>query len=491
MSEPPPEAKPDYATIIRNTFLVGGGSVLNLIIGLVRTKIIAVLLGPAGIALFGVFNQLVEVIRSSFSLGLGTSGIRQIAASHAAGDAERVSRVVRTLRLTTWITGGAGGLFTLVSAGWLAALTFGENAAEKQAPIALLGLAVLFLALKTGQGCVVSGTRQLGHYMRISLGGSVASVLASVPCVYFLGINGVAPAVVVSFGGTLLVSWWYSRQIPIADASLSRSQAWHEAKLLVAFGLPIMATGIVGTVSPYIERIIILRHIGVDQLGQYQAAFSLTGVAVTLVLGVMSADFYPRLVAHAAEPARFDDEMNAQIEVALLISAPILMVLSAFALFWVKLLYSSHFIAAAELLPIMCLGVIGRIMASPLRMALLAKHRGKTGFAVEIVTVGTGLLAIYHFAEYWGLLGCAWAFTSLHLLTAIMLSAFMPILCHQRVHHSNMLLSLLLTAFVLLPLLINEFLPDSIHQWPLTLGVTLAASAYCFLRLRKRSRTNP
>lgn len=480
------QQRPDYLSIIRNTVLVGGGSVLNMAIGLVRTKVIAVLLGPAGIALFGVFNQIVEVVGATFSLGLGTSGIRQIASSHAAGDAGRVSRIVQTLRRTTWVTGLAGAMFTAGFASLIARLTFGPEAPSYVWPIALLGLAVLFRALTTGQACIVSGTRQIGHFMRISLGGSIASVLAAVPCAYVWGMHGVAPAVVASIGASLLVSWWYSRKIRIADAPCSREQAWHEARLLIAFGLPIMATGIVGTFSPYFERVILLRFIGIEMLGQYQAAFALAGVTVTFVLGVMSADFYPRLVAHADEPERFDAEMNAQIEVALAMALPALAALAAFSGFWIHLLYSDQFAQAADVLLIMSLGVVGRIIASPLRMALLAKHKGKTSFLVESVATGLGLALISILAPGMGLLGCAWAFAALHLLTAALLVAFLPALARQRVRAANIWRALFSIA-LLGALLANHFLiTDPLLRGSASWGLPLAAAAYAFKAMQKR-----
>lgn len=489
MSQKLKASRPDYFGIIRNTLLVGGGSIANMAIGLVRTKVIAVLLGPTGIALFGIFNQIVEVIGATFSLGLGTSGIRQIASSHAAGDTSRVSKIVQTLRRTTWITGLAGAMFTTACSLAIARFTFGDQAPGYVWPIAFLGVAVLFRALTTGQGCIVTGTRQLKYFIRISLGGSIASVCLSVPCVYYWGLDGIAPAVVASAGAGLLISWWYSRKIEIVSVLCSRAESLQEAKLLIAFGLPIMATGIVGTLSPYFERVILLRYIGIELLGQYQAAFALAGVAVTFVLGVMSADFYPRLVAHAEEPERFDAEMNAQIEVALLLAAPALATLSAFSGFWIHWLYSDKFSQATDVLIIMSLGVIGRIMGSPLRLALLAKHKGKTGFVVELVATSIGLTLITLLAPSLGLIGCAWAFALLHLASALLLATFLPFLAKQHVSFANFIraISILL---LLIALLLNHFLVNTkAIQITVAWVLPVLALAFTFNALIRRLRS--
>ena len=49
----PPVAKHSYGQILRSSATIGGASIVNLAIGIVRTKAMALLLGPAGIGLIG------------------------------------------------------------------------------------------------------------------------------------------------------------------------------------------------------------------------------------------------------------------------------------------------------------------------------------------------------------------------------------------------------------------------------------------------------
>jgi antigen flippase len=47
--------KESYGQILKSSALVGGSSVLNVGIGIIRTKAMAMLLGPAGFGLFGLY----------------------------------------------------------------------------------------------------------------------------------------------------------------------------------------------------------------------------------------------------------------------------------------------------------------------------------------------------------------------------------------------------------------------------------------------------
>ena len=61
------------------TAWIGGSSAANLLIGLVRTKAMAMLLGPAGFGLMGVFTAIADLARSVAEMGINSSGVRQIA----------------------------------------------------------------------------------------------------------------------------------------------------------------------------------------------------------------------------------------------------------------------------------------------------------------------------------------------------------------------------------------------------------------------------
>ncbi|MCB1507177.1 MAG: O-antigen translocase, partial [Hyphomicrobiaceae bacterium] len=68
-----------YRTILRSSSIMGGASVINVLIGLLRMKLVAVLLGPAGIGLIGLLQNLMQAASGVAAMGLGTVGVRQIA----------------------------------------------------------------------------------------------------------------------------------------------------------------------------------------------------------------------------------------------------------------------------------------------------------------------------------------------------------------------------------------------------------------------------
>jgi len=50
------ESSASYRRILKSSSIIGGASFLNIVVGLVRTKILAVLLGPAGVGLVSLYR---------------------------------------------------------------------------------------------------------------------------------------------------------------------------------------------------------------------------------------------------------------------------------------------------------------------------------------------------------------------------------------------------------------------------------------------------
>src|ERR1700688_1274296 len=78
-AEQAPIEKGTYGQIVKSSALIGGSSVLNIAIGIVRTKVMAMLLGPAGFGLFGVYGSIANLTQSVAGMGINSSGVRQIA----------------------------------------------------------------------------------------------------------------------------------------------------------------------------------------------------------------------------------------------------------------------------------------------------------------------------------------------------------------------------------------------------------------------------
>src|ERR1700757_2427043 len=94
----PVSEKHSYGQILKSSALVGGSSAMNIAIGIVRTKAVAMLLGPAGFGLFGLYGSIANLAQSIAGLGINSSGVREIAEAVGSEDVERIARTTAVLR---------------------------------------------------------------------------------------------------------------------------------------------------------------------------------------------------------------------------------------------------------------------------------------------------------------------------------------------------------------------------------------------------------
>src|SRR5258708_34509304 len=103
--------KHSYGQILKSSALVGGSSAVNIAIGIVRTKAMAILLGPAGFGLFGLYGSIADLTQSIAGLGINSSGVRQIAEASATGDTTQMARTAAVLRRISLVLGILGAAF--------------------------------------------------------------------------------------------------------------------------------------------------------------------------------------------------------------------------------------------------------------------------------------------------------------------------------------------------------------------------------------------
>ena len=368
----------------------------------------ALLLGPAGFGLMGILTTIADLTRSLAEMGINNSGVRQIAEASASGDTQRIARTVTILRRSALVLGIVGAAALAALSRQVAEVTFGS--ADYAGAVALLSLAVFFRLVADGQGALLQGMRRVGDVAKIGVLGAVAGTALSIPLVYWLGEQGVAPSLVVVAAVTFVISWRYSRRVEIAQAKLSAVDVREEVNALLRLGLAFMASALVTVAAAYVVRIVLIRHEGLEAAGLYQAAWTIGGMYVTFVLQAMGTDFYPRLVGVASVDAECNRLVNEQAHVSLLLAGTGVLATLTLAPWVVSLLYSKDFEAATDVLRWVCFGMALRVVTWPLGYILVAKGEKAlfVGIDVAWAVVNVGLTVVC--VRRYGLTGAGIAF---------------------------------------------------------------------------------
>jgi len=461
-----------YREILRASSIIGGAQGINYLIGMVRTKLVAVLLGPTGVGLLGLYISATGLVGTIAGMGIGSSGVREISEAHGSGDPQRMAHSLKTLRRACWITGILGWILTAAFSYPLSVWTF--NSPEYAWAIALLGVTTLFGSISSGQSALIQGTRRIGDLARLSVIGVLAGTTVAVVLYWFLGEKGVVPVLITTAALNLGFTWWFARKIHILKVDQSFAETWQNSKRLLRLGLAFMWSGLLSAAVSLAIRSIIVRTFGLEANGIYQAAWGISGMFAGFILGAMGTDFYPRLTAIADDHPAMVRLVNEQTEIGILLALPGLVGTLIFAPWVMKIFYSSQFLPGGELLPWFVLGIFGRVISWPLGFIVLALGAGKWFvFSETLFSLGQ-LVLTFWMVKNVGLWGVGIAFALLYLFCTVFWVFLSRHLIAFQWSKKVVIMLAESTFFVGVAFLARRFLPE----WAtLCLGGTLSAAS--------------
>jgi PST family polysaccharide transporter len=409
-----------HRQIFKSTALIGGAQIINMGIGIVRTKALAVLLGPSGMGLAGLYMSATSLIGSVAGLGLNASGVRQIAEAAGTQDETRIARTIITVRRVALISGIVGMLAVLALAPLLSRTTFGDH--NHVFGIGLMSLTLLFGGISAGQSALLQGLRRLRDLATSQIMGVLFGAVVSVALVWWLRQQGIVPYLVAISAFGILLSWWFARRVPVQRVTVTWRETLAESRSLLGLGLAFTVSAFISSSTAYLTRVLVQRQLGMEAVGIYTATWTLSAYYVGFVLSAMGVDFMPRLTAAANDHPTMNRLVNEQTEMGVLIAVPGVLATLTLAPWVMKVFYSGAFVQGADVVRWQILGVFLRVVSWPMGYMLIAKGKGLlftlTELASGMVNVGLIFLCI----KLWKLEGVGIAFALLYVfVTALMI----------------------------------------------------------------------
>jgi len=307
--------------------------------------------------------------------------------------------------------------------------------------------------VSAGQSALIQGMRRISDLASQNVLAAVLGTSVAIALVWVFREGGIVPSLIGVWAAMLFSSWYFSRRIQIAPASVTLSDVWHESAALLKLGTAFMSSAFLTMGAAYVIRIIVLRSQGMEGAGLYQSAWSIGGLYVGFILQAMGADFYPRLTAVHRDNVECTRLVNEQAQISLLLAGPGVMATLTLAPLVLSLFYSAQFAGAVVLLRWICLGMMMRVVAWPMGFIVLAKGAQQIYFFTEIAA------AVVHVGLAWllipivGINGAGMAFFGLYVWHSVLIYAVVRRLCTFEWSASSLTLGLIflpLTAVVFL-----------------------------------------
>ncbi len=406
--------KNSYKSIAKATSLFGGVQVFQIILNLVRGKIIALLLGASGMGVNSLLVSSITMINNISGLGLNFSAVREISKSSETGDINKISVTIKIFRRWLILTSALGSIIVICFSPALSHFAF-KNQNYTWAFI-LLSVMLVFNTLTTGNTALLQGTRNLKSFAKLSLTGSLIALCISSPLYYFWGIKAIVPSLILASAVSYLFSVYYTSKLKTTSVNVSTKKTISSGLEMVKLGITMMGATFIGSLVNYLVNTFICSYGSTADLGLYQAGMSITSQSVGLVFTAMSIDFFPRLAAISDDNFKIKKMVNQQGEITLLLATPVLILLALTAPLLIRILLSSEFMPITTFIRVLALGMAFKASSYSIGAISFAKGDKKTFFLLEGCYTNISTL-LFNIVGYWlgGLIGLAYSFLFMHI----------------------------------------------------------------------------
>lgn len=423
--------------------LVAAGSTITL--SIVRTKITAHYLGPAGVGLVAEILQLVALAMVPAGLFVGPALISQVASARQSANSRRQQLLTHTAIAGCLISGFLGSAFAIATG---AHLFF--PALNGAAPlIAAACVAALATSVATVPGQVLTGLGRLKPVALLSVvSGALSAVSVSIGTILF-GLVGHLAAAAVGAAACVPIAWLVARK---AAPEFSWSPRWivdvRAVAILAKLGLSAFVAAMALQLSLSSIRYVLSSYHGPTANGLFQSAWALGGAYFGIAASSIAGFAFPRYAAAPTAQA-LTSEVDATVAFILRALPPILLAALALRGPILDLLYTPEFSGASDVLGLLIAGDFARAISWAQAGPLLYRSRLRAFLLTEGLAAALLILGAIVFVPRTGVTGVGYAYVSTYLAYMLATSFVLRTSCEVPVRPSRLVIGVCGTAVAL------------------------------------------
>lgn len=407
-----------YRSMLKATSTLAGAKLVAIFVSILRTKVLAVILGPSGMGAINLVVSSTDFTRILLSFGLESATARKAAEASATGAFETIDHAYRTSARTAIYVGSVAALVLFAISPLLAERLLGDG--DRYWWFALGALSLVFTPLLGVQLAFLQGLRQTKALAACQILASLSGAGINVALVAAFGVIGglfaMAPITLLS----LAIHYRFLRHHLPVPREGRKLLCFKDTTELLKLGSGFAINSIWLAASGWLNIMFIGHYFGqiegAHQVGLYAAASTLSNVYIGILVSAMASEFYPALVQAARDRVRLKTLLNQQTMLAITLGIPATMGLMISGFWVLELLYSREFLFAANLMQWMLAAMAIRFASCPLGFTLLAVA---TPRLIAISELAMGIVTIflsYLLLQVFGLTGIGMAMCGANLL---------------------------------------------------------------------------
>lgn len=402
------------------TFMLSAvANMVRILSGLITTKVMALQIGPGGVALLGQFSNFHGLL-----CALTTCTTSQGLIRHSAQDPVGSNAFASAMSTGLKMTLSAAALVGVVT------MLFSQTLADRllHSPdywpyLTLAGLTLVFHGASVVVFTILIGQQDTGTYTRIMIAQGLVSSAFSIAGALLAGLKGVFAGMALSVPLALVMGLWMVRHKPwCQQQNFASPYSSAIAKGFLGFGIMSVATAVSTPVALIFVRDLLIGATNLETAGHWQATWRISEIYLGLLVTTIGLYLIPKLSAAKNDKALYVVELK---RVLLLVVAlcTFVSVTLIFGGHWiVRLLYSAAFDPMQALFPLQLAGDFFKALCMVLNTVLIACVQVRQQIFGEVFFATLFVLAAYLWVDIAGVSGIQLAYLGSQLCCATYLS---------------------------------------------------------------------
>lgn len=403
--------------LIKVSFLNGLATVIKMITGLVSVKVVAAIIGPAGIALLGQLNNF-----STILLSLSNGGINAGITKYVSENSENEKQYTPFLGTGFWITIVLSVIISLVlilGAGYFSKSILLDE--QYKAVFYIFGITIIFYSLTTLLISVINGFKEYKKYVIINIAGSIIGLIFSILLAVNFGVFGALVAAVTFQSVVFLLilgilnkaSWFNWHRIVRSFSKKVAIQLSHYTLMALASAITIPA-------GQLIVRNFIAKQYSIAEAGIWEGMNRISGMYLMVITVSLSVYYLPRLAELKTKEALREEVIKVyKFIIPFLILCCI--GIYTFRVLVIKLLFTGEFSGMSELFAFQLLGDFLKMAGWVLGYLLIAKAMSRIYIIMELVNFALLIVSCYFLVKAKGPVGATIGYAIVYLNYLIVL----------------------------------------------------------------------
>ena len=273
--------------------LSGVSTIVKLITGIIRTKIVAMLIGPSGIALISQMKDTIDLF-ARISNGGVTTGVTKYIAEFKDSETKCKSIISNSLKITL-IFSVLSGLILIIFSDHFSRIILIDK--SYQSIFIVFGFSIILFALNRLLVAIINGFKEFTKFIKINIISNIVILFYSTGLIFIWGVYGALLSQVTSQSIILVItifvilkSPWFKKQNFIGKFNLDILKKLSGFSLFTAF------TFFLGPIAFITVRSFIIKDISIDAAGYWDSARRVSGLVTMVVTQALTIYLIPRFL---------------------------------------------------------------------------------------------------------------------------------------------------------------------------------------------------